>query len=154
MRVDEHGFIHYVDPVIELGEENAGEPELPEGITEANVFSLHSKPGASSVLYVDFDGHDLIDTRWNVYSGQTTLNMRPYDLDGNYTSFSTAEVTRIGGVSIGRVIGGFVAPDHEAEHNRGEQPVRSSYILHRVPKLPPRTKCRGLISRTGSRIPR
>ncbi len=95
MRVDENGFIYYVDPVIELGEENAGEPELPEGITEANVFTLHSKPGASSVLYIDFDGHDLIGTRWNVYSGQSTLNMRRFDLDGNDTNFSTAEVTRI-----------------------------------------------------------
>ena len=95
MRVDENGFIHYVDPIVELGEAGAGEPVLPEGITEANVFTLHSKLGASTVLYVDFDGHDLIDTVWNAYSDQETLQMRRYDLDGDYTNFSTAEVTRI-----------------------------------------------------------
>ena len=95
MRVDERGFIHYVDPAPDEAVEGAEEPALPSGIAVADVFKLHSKPGAANVLYVDFDGHDLIDTRWNVYSGQTVLNMRPFDLDGDHTTFSQAEIDRI-----------------------------------------------------------
>ncbi|HSF94387.1 MAG TPA: M12 family metallo-peptidase [Thermohalobaculum sp.] len=95
MRVDEEGGIFYVDPAPDEVEESGAEPPLSEPILEADVFKLHSKPGAATILYIDFDGHDLIDTRWNAYSGQPVLHMLPYDLDGNPSSFSQAEVTRI-----------------------------------------------------------
>lgn len=95
MRADERGFIHYVDPAPDDVIESTGDPILPSGITSADVFKLHSKPGAAKVLYVDFDGHELIGTRWNLYSGQAILNMRPFDLDGDHTSFSQTEIDRI-----------------------------------------------------------
>jgi hypothetical protein len=95
MRVDEGGGIFYVDPAPDGVIESESEPALAEPIVEADVFKLHSKPGASTVLYIDFDGHDLINTRWNAYSGQAVLNMLPYDLDGNPSSFSQSEVNRI-----------------------------------------------------------
>ncbi|MCK5478165.1 MAG: hypothetical protein KAI44_04555 [Methylococcales bacterium] len=95
MRVDERGFIHYVDPAPDEAVEGAEEPALPSDIAQADVFKLHSKPGAANVLYIDFDGHNLIDTRWNVYSGQTVLYMRPFDLDGDHTTFSQTEINRI-----------------------------------------------------------
>jgi len=98
MHVDRRGGIFYVDPAPdgadEIGETGSG-PALPDAIIEADVFHLHSKPGALRTLYVDFDGHDLIGTVWNNYSGQTVLHMLPYDLDGDPSTFSQAEVTRI-----------------------------------------------------------
>lgn len=49
----------------------------------------HSRPGASKVLYLDFNGHTLAGTTWN--DGGTTFLARPYDTDGDETSFSDAE---------------------------------------------------------------
>lgn len=62
MRVDRRGGILYVDPAPDGAIESGPEEALAEPIVEADVFSLHSKPGASRVLYVDFDGHELIGT--------------------------------------------------------------------------------------------
>jgi hypothetical protein len=99
MRVDEQGGILYVDPAPEDGAGEAAEGDsgaaLADPIIEADVFTLHSKPGAATVLYIDFDGHDLINTRWNVYSGQTVLNMLPYDLNGDPSTFTQSELNRI-----------------------------------------------------------
>ncbi len=95
MRVDRRGGIFYVDPAPDGIIESEPEQTLAEPIVESDVFSLHSKPGASKVLYVDFDGHDLINTAWNGYSGQEVLYMLPFDLDGNPSSFSQSELNRI-----------------------------------------------------------
>ena len=94
MRADRRGNILYVDPSFEAagtGEEAAP----PAAITQTEVFQLHSKPGATNILYLDFDGHDLIDTAWNGYSGQSVLYMKPYSSDSDYSSFSTSELDRI-----------------------------------------------------------
>lgn len=98
MRVDEGGGVFYVDPAApsdaEADAETANDPLIGE-ITEANVFKLHSKPGASRTLYIDFDGHQLIDTRWNTFSGQPVLNMLPFSLDSDTNNFSASEIARM-----------------------------------------------------------
>jgi len=94
MRADRHGNIFYVDLAFEANGEDGGVAP-PAAISESQVFLLHSRPGAANVLYVDFDGHDLINTVWNGYSGQSVLQMRPYSADGDYNSFSTTELDRI-----------------------------------------------------------
>jgi hypothetical protein len=96
MRVDKRGGVFYVDPLPDEADESGTEPQLEEAVTETDVFKLHSKPGALSVLYVDFDGHVLIGTVWNANSGQTELDMLPFNPDGGdpYT-FTQAELTRI-----------------------------------------------------------
>ncbi len=94
MRADPRGNIFYVDPSFESeGAEEEAAP--PAAITQTEVFQLHSKPGAANTLYVDFDGHDLIDTAWNGYSGQSVLYMKPYSSDADYANFSTSELDRI-----------------------------------------------------------
>jgi hypothetical protein len=94
MRADPRGNIFYVDPSFETaGTEEEVVP--PAAITQTEVFQLHSKPSAANILYLDFDGHDLIDTAWNGYSGQTVLYMKPYSSDSDYSSFSTSELDRI-----------------------------------------------------------
>jgi len=96
MRVDKRGGVFYVDPLPDEADESGTEPQLEEAVTETDVFKLHSKPGASSVLYVDFDGHVLIGTVWNAGSGQAELDMLPFNLGGGdpYT-FTQSELTRI-----------------------------------------------------------
>lgn len=55
---------------------------------EQDAFKLHSNPGASRILFLDFDGHDLTNTAW---SKGTRLVAPPCDWDGNPLSFSDAE---------------------------------------------------------------
>ena len=53
-----------------------------------DAFKLHSNTGASKILFLDFDGHDLTNTAW---SKGTRLVAPPCDWDGNPLSFSDRE---------------------------------------------------------------
>ena len=61
------------------------------------MFSLHSRPGADQVIYLDFDGHTTTGTSWNNSYG-TTLLSPPYNIDGNSEAWSASEITRINDV--------------------------------------------------------
>lgn len=54
------------------------------------AFRLHSRPGASKVIYLDFDGHDASTTIWG-----TDAIARPFDIDGIPGNFSATERDRI-----------------------------------------------------------
>ncbi|CAG7857297.1 hypothetical protein MCAMS1_02069 [biofilm metagenome] len=66
---------------------------LPIGSTPgtADAFKLHSKPGASKTIYLDFDGHTASKTAWSA----TTIQAPAYDLDGNPAAFSDTEKKNI-----------------------------------------------------------
>ena len=57
----------------------------------ANTFLLHSRPGASKVIHLDFDGHATTGTVWN--SGGDTITTFPYSFEGD-ASFSDNELTQ------------------------------------------------------------
>ena len=60
------------------------------------TFMLHSMPGATRVIYLDFDGHVTSGTYWNSnFNGGADIISLPYDFDGNTGSFSDSELTRI-----------------------------------------------------------
>jgi PKD repeat protein len=74
-------------------------PTAQKAATEAllsypkeQTFVLHSKPGTSRVLYLDFNGHTTSGTSWK--SG-ATFTSPAYDTDGNPASFSDAELANI-----------------------------------------------------------
>lgn len=71
-----------------LGE--GAEPLVPL----VDTFQLHSNPGASKTIYLDFDGHITTGTEWNTYTGLPTIVTPAYNFEGN-SSFSDAELTRI-----------------------------------------------------------
>ena len=75
--------------------ENAGtiaEAPLPYSQT----FLLHSRPSATSVIYLDFDGQVTSGTSWNtVYKSGQDIVSAPFDLDGNPSSFNNAEMDEI-----------------------------------------------------------
>ena len=54
------------------------------------TFRLHSRPTATRVVYLDFDGYALHDTAWNA-SGTPALTVPPYSKDAD-PSFSAAEL--------------------------------------------------------------
>ena len=51
---------------------------------------LHSLPGATASIYLDFDGH--FEAQWGSHANVTTP---VFDLDGDATTFSDTELTRI-----------------------------------------------------------
>jgi hypothetical protein len=97
LRIDDAGGVFYADTYLpeDTGTEESGngEPATPEAAPgPGEVFSLHSRPGASNILYLDFDGHLIpASTAWT----DIDLHAKPYDLDGNPGTFSDAELANI-----------------------------------------------------------
>ncbi len=72
--------------------ENAG-AVLEAPFPDDQTFLLHSRPGATKVIYLDFDGHVTTGTSWNL-NGQDIVSA-PFDLDGLPLSFNTTELQSI-----------------------------------------------------------
>lgn len=91
LRVDPQGAIFYADTV--LPDAASGDPEAPVGDPQAvapqDTFLLHSRPGASKQVFLDFDGAQISGTAWN--SGGNSLYAKAFDTDGNPNSFSDSE---------------------------------------------------------------
>jgi hypothetical protein len=69
-------------------------PSVPLPLDQ--TFLLHSMPGASRVIYLDFDGHVTSGTVWNNnFNGGADIISSPYDFNGNTGSFSDTELSRI-----------------------------------------------------------
>ncbi len=98
MRTDRDGGVYFADtelPSPDFAPVQAGtdSPTLNSATTPVDVFKLHSQPGSSKVIYLDFTGHAITGTAWN--SSATTLNAVPYDLDGAPGSFNATEQANI-----------------------------------------------------------
>lgn len=60
---------------------------------------LHSFPGASRVVYLDFDGHTTSGTLWNSnYANGATIHSQPFDLDGSPSTLNATEQAIIRGI--------------------------------------------------------
>lgn len=108
LRVDRQGGVFYECPGLDsLAEqdERAGTGETPieqSGLAETQapidlgkVFKLHSKPGATRVVYLNMTGHTVTGTVWNASSGFSTLDMLPYSQDNDYATFTPSELNAI-----------------------------------------------------------
>ena len=97
LRADAQGGIHYQDFFPLAGEPLTTSAEALTGITPENTFLLHSRPNASKVIYLDFNGHLISNTAWN--QGRTNpLTARPYSLDADDSTFSSSELTSIAAI--------------------------------------------------------
>jgi Metallo-peptidase family M12 len=74
-------------------ESSSDNSSVPMASTEklANAFKLHSKPGASKTIYLDFDGHTASGTAWS----SSTIIAPAYDLSGNPAAFDNNELSNI-----------------------------------------------------------
>lgn len=65
----------------------------PQALFPLNqTFLLHSKPGSSKTIYLDFDGMVLSGTSWNDdFNGGADITAPPWDIDGNPGSFNAQE---------------------------------------------------------------
>ncbi len=65
LHVDKNGGVFYIDNLlpdpVEQSSVLSGEPGT-ESISAVDTFALHSKPGSSNVLFLDFDGHVISST--------------------------------------------------------------------------------------------
>jgi hypothetical protein len=114
LRVNVDGHVWYAD-YFELKPPDAAQPlEAPAdpgiglSIAEDQIFLLHSRPGSSNVLYLDFDGHVITGTQWNNHptygTGIDPHPALPFDPSGNdgddgtplEADFTSVELARIG----------------------------------------------------------
>lgn len=100
LAVDVSGRLHYTDPAPELAQDDSPEAAAGTGQTAAaaaaipvaDAFLLHSRPGSSRTVYLDFNGHLITGTAWNTsYNGGANIQAPAFDLDGNPADFSEAE---------------------------------------------------------------
>ena len=91
---DTHGRLFYEceygpPPANAPGAENAG-AVLESPFPDDQTFLLHSRPGATKVIYLDFDGNVTSGTQWNSqFSGGADIISEPFYLDGIPSSFNT-----------------------------------------------------------------
>jgi len=63
---------------------------------DSQTFLLHSKPGATKVIYLDFNGNTTSGTPWNTsYTSGAAIVTPAYDIDGNPAAFSSTELANI-----------------------------------------------------------
>ncbi|WP_394147541.1 PKD domain-containing protein [Shewanella atlantica] len=94
--LDRKGHIFYVEIAVptELSESASGsEPQA--ALSEAQTFSLNSRPGAPRTIFLDFDGHTTTGTAWNNSYNVATINSPAYNTDGTSASFTQLELDRI-----------------------------------------------------------
>ena len=91
-RYDEAAFLPASGPTANSAASNEFTVSVPNSTPPVR----HSRPGASRVIYLDFNGHVVTGTSWNSTAGAPSAFLcTPYDTDGNAGSFSPAEQAAI-----------------------------------------------------------
>ncbi|RTR39133.1 PKD domain-containing protein [Shewanella canadensis] len=94
--LDHQGRIFYVEveAPADLAEPDPGsDPETV--LSESQTFMLHSRPGASRVIHLDFDGHITEGRQWNTSYNTGTIVSPPYNREGSSDSFTQNELDYI-----------------------------------------------------------
>jgi hypothetical protein len=95
--LDDGGRLFYREPVADATEQAISTAASPRWATAevasatGPAFELHSKPGSRRVIYLDFTGHTITGTAWNTNGKPATVTVKPYDTNGNTSTWSTAE---------------------------------------------------------------
>jgi hypothetical protein len=98
LKLDRKGRLFYADNHLPAPQQAAtanAEPAASATYPLTNTFKLHSLPGATKKLYLDFDGFVMTGTAWNASSGVSTIYCPPFDADGDPSTFSDSEKTTI-----------------------------------------------------------
>ena len=94
--VDASERLFFVDPLpAALGFEDEIEelPWTPSGNEDASAstaFTLHSRPGADLIIYLDFDGHHSVNNSWG-----HNIMFPAYDVNGDASMFTPTELNNI-----------------------------------------------------------
>ena len=68
---------------------------IQSSISISNPPILHSRPGCSKVLYLDFNGAIITNTAWNTSYSIAQWNCTPFSMDADSNNFSDAEQATI-----------------------------------------------------------
>ncbi len=95
--LDRRGHALYVDSMLQMTPQQqvqvaAISPAAAAPFDYSQTFLLHSRPGASRVAYLDFNGQTVAGTAWNDANTGSSFTASPYDTDGSPATFSTAEM--------------------------------------------------------------
>lgn len=83
------------DPYPEQNDPGSDGDVSQSPLTNDDTFRLHSRPGSSYTIFLDFDGGITEGTGWNNSTGIETLVDIAYDRNGDPGSFSSSELTEI-----------------------------------------------------------
>jgi len=96
LAVDEADNLLFIDEFVPEEADSAPAGTIGTGggpLNLANTFLLHSLPGGTKVIYLDFDGHSTSGTPWNSGYGDPIVSA-PFSQDSN-PAFSAAELESI-----------------------------------------------------------
>ena len=114
--VDPTGSLFYQEATVPAAHRDSSAPE-PGPFPYSETFQLHSQDESQRTIYLDFTGHTVTGTAWNVLTGVANENYGAYDTDGAPGSFSNAEMDQI------QAVWQRVAEDYRAvrrrRHDRG-----------------------------------
>lgn len=74
----------------------------------SQAFNLSSNPGSKKTVYLNFLGQTITNTAWNSLYNIQTIDLKPFDRDGDSTTFSNDERLEI--IAIWRRLAQFYAP--------------------------------------------
>src|SRR5688572_13026302 len=102
LKLDRKGWLFHADdhlPAPQQASTANGEVAASAPYPLTDTFRLHSRPGATKKIYLDFDGFVMTGTAWNgQYNVPATLNCPPFDANGDPSTFSDPERTTIQGI--------------------------------------------------------
>ncbi|TCI96331.1 zinc-dependent metalloprotease family protein [Aeromicrobium sp. IC_218] len=96
--LDQCGRLFVVDELPAEPAATATTPIANASVKPADAFSLHSRKGASKVIYLDFRGRTLSGTAWNTSRGRTSIPLGAYDTNGVPGTFTDAERAAVAAV--------------------------------------------------------
>ncbi|MFM6973645.1 MAG: putative Ig domain-containing protein [Agromyces sp.] len=96
--LDRCGRGYFVEPTApDAGSTSTASPAgaALAGISAADAFTLHSRPGAQRTIYLDFNGADIANTAWNGYTGVSSWTAPGYSIDGDASTYTQQELDTI-----------------------------------------------------------
>ncbi len=89
MFVTDSGYVGYAE-ALEAPTSPVTTSALTSAAVPADVFALDSRPTSSRVVYLDFDGHTVVDPAWGAAGYSAVISSAPFDADGA-PGFSASE---------------------------------------------------------------
>jgi hypothetical protein len=89
--IGQDGQLFYVEKAEALTAQMAAVPAALATYPESQTFALHSLPGSTHTIFLDFDGANVTGTWWNAYGGMPAQTYTGFTLDGDPSTFTSAE---------------------------------------------------------------
>ncbi len=106
--IGKDGQLFYVEKAQTVTAEMASAPPALSTYPESQTFALHSLPGSTHTIFLDFDGATVAGTWWNSNGGMPAQFYTGFTLDGDPSTFTSAEKAYI--QTVWRIVAEKYAP--------------------------------------------